>query len=106
MVNVVLQRCFNHAAREAAARCPQCGRFFCRECVTEHEGRVLCAACVRLSVRVPLFQRSGWRLTLRAGSMLGSFLLAWLFFYLFGMVLLQIPSSFHEGTVWTGSWLE
>jgi uncharacterized paraquat-inducible protein A len=40
-------RCHNHPQREAAARCPECGRFFCRECVTEHEGRVICSACLR-----------------------------------------------------------
>ncbi len=41
------KRCFNHAGREAAARCPGCRRFYCRECVTEHDGRVLCAECLR-----------------------------------------------------------
>ena len=40
------QRCWNHEAREAACRCPACGRSYCRECVSEHEGRLLCAACL------------------------------------------------------------
>ena len=35
-----------HAAREAAARCPACGEFFCRECVVEHAGKPLCASCL------------------------------------------------------------
>jgi hypothetical protein len=43
---VVHQRCWNHADREAACRCPACGRGFCRECVTEHAGRLLCASCL------------------------------------------------------------
>ena len=42
-----LQRCRNHAEREAVARCPGCGHHFCRECVTEHDDRILCAACLR-----------------------------------------------------------
>jgi hypothetical protein len=40
------QHCWNHEAREAACRCPACGRSYCRECVSEHEGRLLCAACL------------------------------------------------------------
>jgi hypothetical protein len=40
------QHCWNHEGREAACRCPSCGRAYCRECVSEHEGRLLCAACL------------------------------------------------------------
>jgi hypothetical protein len=40
-------RCALHAGREAAARCPVCTRHFCRECVTEHHGRLLCFACLK-----------------------------------------------------------
>ena len=46
LVNLSQQRCFNHTSREAVARCPECGRFFCRECITEHDDRVLCAVCL------------------------------------------------------------
>jgi hypothetical protein len=45
-MSLVQQRCFTHPGREAAARCPECGHGFCRECVTEHQGRVLCRACL------------------------------------------------------------
>ena len=41
------QRCFNHATREAVARCPECHHFFCRECITEHDDRVLCTGCLK-----------------------------------------------------------
>ena len=41
------QRCWNHEAREAVCRCPECRRSFCRECVSEHGGRLLCATCLR-----------------------------------------------------------
>ena len=40
------QRCWNHEGREAVCRCLECGRSFCRECVSEHEARLLCAACL------------------------------------------------------------
>ena len=26
-----------------------CARYFCRECVTEHGGRLLCVACLRVA---------------------------------------------------------
>lgn len=100
------QRCFNHSLREAAARCPACGRFYCRECVTEHEDKVICAACLRKLVKSPLIQR-GWFLGgVRVGAALSGLLLAWMFFYLLGQGLLAVPSAFHEGTVWRGSWLD
>jgi len=41
-----LWRCRRHPERPAAARCPECGEPHCRECVVEHEGRILCAACL------------------------------------------------------------
>ena len=46
MDDLLHQRCFNHMLREAVACCPECRRYFCRECVTEHEDKVLCAACL------------------------------------------------------------
>ena len=46
MAAAIQNRCWNHEAREASCRCPECGRSFCRECVTEHEARLLCAACL------------------------------------------------------------
>jgi uncharacterized paraquat-inducible protein A len=38
--------CVNHPSREASARCPECKRYFCRECTTEHDSRILCASCL------------------------------------------------------------
>jgi hypothetical protein len=43
------KRCFNHASREAAARCPNCKQDFCRECITEHAGKMLCVNCLKAS---------------------------------------------------------
>jgi hypothetical protein len=48
MSGLAAARCLNHEAREAVSRCPSCGNYFCRECVTIFENRVICAACVRL----------------------------------------------------------
>lgn len=104
MSTLIHQRCYHHPLREAAARCPDCRRYFCRECVVEHEQRVLCAACLRKLAGGGRASQH-WRVSLgRAVSALSGFLLLWLIFYLVGQMLLAIPSSFHEGTVWQQAW--
>jgi len=94
------QRCFNHAQREAVARCPECSQFFCRECVTEHEDRVICAACLRKMAKVPLLRRRGFAGAARFCQCLLGTLAAWFFFYLVGECLLALPDAFHEKTLW------
>jgi len=94
------KRCDNHANREAAARCPQCGRFFCRECVTEHAGRVICADCLATMV-----SQSDSRRWLAGGvaiylAALAGTLVAWMAYYYIGRILLEIPHEFHEGLTW------
>jgi hypothetical protein len=106
MTSLAQQRCFNHAAREAVALCPECGRCFCRECVTEHEDRVICAACLNTLARPSLIRRRRFVRTLRMIQALFGLMTAWFFFYLLGQVLLTLPSSFHEGTVWQIHWWE
>ena len=46
-------RCLFHPLREAAARCPHCGGTFCRECVTDEEGKLACPPCLRRMTRPP-----------------------------------------------------
>jgi hypothetical protein len=46
-------RCLFHPLREAAARCPHCGGTFCRECVTDEEGKLACPPCLRRIARPP-----------------------------------------------------
>ncbi len=97
-------RCSNHPLREAAARCPPCGRHFCRECVTEHAGRLLCADCLRrLAPRGVAGRRRIRSAGLAAGAAAG-LLALWVLFYGAGQCLLLIPSSFHEGTWWETLW--
>ncbi len=96
------RRCFNHAHREAVAQCTKCGNFYCRECITEHEGRMTCARC--LPVQTERRRRksllSGLVTTLQL--LVGIFVL-WLTFYYLGKALLTLPSHFHEGTLWNFS---
>jgi hypothetical protein len=105
-MTLTAHRCAHHAGREAAARCPSCHRFFCRECVTEHAGRVLCAAC--LAQRTVTAQKRAWNLSipLRAGGVIAGLLVCVLVFQLLGRLLLRIPSDWHEGTAWTRRFLD
>ena len=104
MTELALQRCHNHPDREAVARCPECGRFFCRECITEHDEVVLCAQCLarRLQPAAAKKRRFGALTGLLPGAVGVGIL--WVFFYYVGLILLKIPSSFHEGTIWGGPW--
>jgi uncharacterized protein (DUF983 family) len=75
------QRCWNHEAREAVCRCPQCGRSFCRECVTEHESRLLCAACLRNAALAASARRGRMRRMVAVGMMVSGVVLAWAIFF-------------------------
>jgi hypothetical protein len=98
------QRCFNHDAREAAARCPECVRYYCRECVTEHEGKVLCASCLRQRLN-PRSASSGVLRTLtQALQWLLGLVLVWFFFFFIGESLAQLPDAFHESVLWSAPW--
>jgi hypothetical protein len=106
MSRLAHQRCFNHAQREAAARCLGCRQYFCRECVTEHDDRVLCAVCLQKLAKPPISRRRSFVNVARFFQCLFSLLLLWFFFYLAGEGLLSLPSSFHEGTLWHVNWLD
>ena len=100
MTALSFQRCFNHASREAVARCPECGRFYCRECVTEHDDRVMCAACLKRLADGVEGRQSFSRWVGVACAALGGLLLAGLFFQLAASLLVSLPARFHEGTLW------
>jgi hypothetical protein len=89
-------RCFNHPEREAVARCPECGRHFCRECVNEHEDRLLCAFCLDRLLAAPGFRRRSLGRSVPVVQAFLGFLFLWLSCYLLGRLLIAIPSSFHE----------
>jgi hypothetical protein len=90
-------RCFNHAQREAAARCPECGRFFCRECVSEHRNRFLCASCIAEEATEAQVQPKSYLGRLRPvfRIMIGMLVL-WMLFFVMGKALFSVPSTFHD----------
>jgi hypothetical protein len=85
-------RCFHHEDRQAAARCFGCGNFFCRECVTEHEGRLSCAACLRRQT-AGIAASGSWRQrTVLAAMLVGGLTGSWLLFYTAGWSLEQLTA--------------
>ncbi len=111
MQDLARQRCFNHSGREAVAICLDCNNLFCRECITEHEDRVICANCLsnlkafdtQKKNRFAFF-RPVLRLLFGTFLFLGSLTFLWLCFFYLGQFLLEMPSSFHEGTLWQNLW--
>jgi len=100
MSEIARKRCFIHGFREAVARCPDCGRFYCRECITEHEDRVICTSCLqKFSEKI---EKSRYHLAefYMMLKLVTGVLVLWLFFYFLGQALLSIPTSFHDGSVW------
>ncbi len=95
MSTLLDQRCFNHALREAAVQCPSCKRFFCRECVTEHAGRMICVNCV--SALSHSDEKKARSARIRWTAMAGvGIVIAWIVFYYLGQTLARIPSEFHS----------
>ena len=103
--DLTYQRCFNHSAREAVARCPECHRHFCRECVTEHDDRVVCTACLSVLAGNKA-KGAGLSRIIRGFVCAISFLLLWFMFHLAGEGLLSLPDEFHEGSLWHANWWE
>lgn len=98
--NIARQRCFNHTSREAVVRCPSCHNYFCRECTSEHQGLMLCSACLlRTCTEKPLRSDTG---SLRRLAWFGiTFLFIWFSFYLMGRLVAAIPKSYHARSIWT-----
>ncbi len=97
MIPALEQRCWTHEAREAVCRCPECGRSYCRECVTEHEARLLCASCIAARAKSAPRRRRG-----RAGAVwlaVAGVFLAWVLFFSAGEAMILIVQRV-ERTSW------
>jgi hypothetical protein len=100
MKDIARRRCQNHPGREAAALCIECGRSFCRECITEHDDRMSCSSCIGKLLMPTSSRRFHLSDIVSVGQSLLGILITWLVFYYLGQVLLLLPSSFHDGTIW------
>lgn len=103
MTTLAARKCVRHTEREAIARCPSCGGDFCRECIVEHGGRVLCAACLAKEAKTDPARARGNAVVRRAVDAVvtaACVLALWLAFYALGQFLKTLPPALHEGTVW------
>jgi hypothetical protein len=95
-MDLVLQRCSIHRDREAVVRCPGCAGYFCRECVTEHEGKFLCSSCLQRNFAPPRARgQFGGRIA-GAFALITGFAIAWFLFYIIGRLLILVPPNLHE----------
>src|SRR5580658_7076317 len=97
------QHCWNHEAREAACRCPACGRSYCRECVSEHEGRLLCAACLSAVVARSEQISGGFGKLAPPGMIAAGILLAWLIYWAAGAGLIGLIRRIEQEPAATSS---
>jgi hypothetical protein len=74
-------RCLFHPLREAAARCPHCGGTFCRECVTDEEGKLACPPCLRRLAHPRATKASPARLFREVLAGLAAFVCLAIFFF-------------------------
>ncbi len=102
--NIAGLRCFNHGGREAVAQCLECSRYFCRECVTAHGARVLCASCLGSAAVSSAPRRRAMTAAWRSTQLIMGFLVVWLVVYAVGRGLLWLPSEFHEHMIWEREW--
>lgn len=96
------QQCVLHPDRGAVARCPDCKRFYCHECITEHEGQVLCRRCLTRKVEedensAGFLQRHRLFLLMLGKPLLAAagIILLWFIFVSIGAVLMRFPDSFY-----------
>lgn len=97
--------CRIHFDRPASARCPSCEQFYCPECITEHDGKLTCAACLneaRTEVEQPEKVRKGlnWFQPMPLIHLVVGLIVVWAVFYLIAHTLTEIPDKFHDGTIW------
>lgn len=94
--------CLIHLSRPATARCPECKRFFCGECITEHDGRLTCAECLRDGGNTEEDEEIPWlgNFVFPVMQVAAGVLTIWALFYIAARFLMLMPAAFHDGTVW------
>lgn len=96
------RRCSVYPDRPAVARCPECRDYFSRECIVEHEGRLICATCIGKLTRADAAAgKEGWLPAVPAMQVALAGAAVWLLYYALARLLILIPSEFHEGSIWS-----
>ena len=102
-MNLAQSTCNLHQDRSASARCPSCKLFFCSECITEHDGKLTCAECLKIEESPTTTESNKWSNFLQVMpviQLLIAVFFTWITFYLVAQILMDIPDRFHDGTIW------
>jgi len=91
--------CRNHPGRDVVARCSRCTQALCRECVTEHDNRMLCTNCLHTVIQ-PTAPDSKRKNVAMAAVAAAGCLLVWLFFLATAQILAYAPAAFHRFAPW------
>lgn len=95
--------CRIHFQRPASAQCPGCKKYYCSECITEHDGRNTCAKCLKSAhdeSSAPAKVGLTWFQPMPIIHFAIALIVTWTVFYLLAQTLASIPDSFHGGTIW------
>ncbi len=97
----LVHQCLRHPARPASARCPSCRQSYCRECIVEHEFRLICADCLRRLQESAARPAKRRRLAVAPIFQLAAAVaVVWFVFHTAAALLQRIPSEVHEGIIW------
>ncbi len=99
---LLTQSCLHHAGRPAVARCPSCSQSYCRECVVEHDYKLICASCLaRVAEAVTRPGKKPGRFPIAAVIQFALALFAgWLIVQLVADIIMSLPSDIHDGLIW------
>ncbi len=89
------RRCFVHPVREAAGLCVSCRRSFCRECLVDHDHRLMCGSCVAQTVRDSGARPHSRARLLGIAALPVALLIAWAAVYVAGRILLLNDTTRH-----------
>jgi uncharacterized membrane protein YvbJ len=91
------RKCVNHASREAVARCPECKKDFCRECITEHNNKMLCTNCLHEKTKRKEAKKKKLEILFTIFLFCLGMLISYYFFFGLASMLSEIPDQFHNG---------
>jgi len=100
------KRCVNHSSRESVAICPVCSKTYCRECITEHKGKMLCRNCLEEQIQKnnkAKKNRTKIKATIMIVLFVTAFFSSWFFFALTGYFLASMPQKYHLSKIFEGS---
>ncbi len=95
-MNRFASECFVHPSREAVALCLECRRSYCRECVVDHDGRLICAACLGRLNNAGAGSTSSVRRALSFAGLGVALLFCWIFFYMTGRAFMLAEPARHS----------